>query len=45
MKHMAKRGKMAVEKWGYRAKSRKLGLKNHELSINLERQNGAKCRF
>ena len=45
MKHMSKRGKITIKSGVLGDKSRKLGLKNHEPSVKLERQNGAKCKF
>ena len=45
MKHMARKGKTAIKKWGFRGKSALLDMKNFELADKLERQNGAKCRF
>ena len=45
MKHMAKKDKIAVKKWGLGAKSGNLDVDNNELATKLERQNGAKCRL
>ena len=45
MKHMARKGKIAVKSGVLGAKSRYLGLKKYELATKLERLNGAKCRF
>ena len=45
MKHMARKGKIAVKSGVLGAKSGFLGVKNNGLTSNLERQNGAKCRF
>ena len=44
MKHMTKKGKIAVKKWGFGGKKGKLELKKYELATKLERLNGAKCR-
>ena len=41
---MAKKGKIAVKKWGFRGKRGKLELKKYELAAKIERLNGAKCR-
>ena len=43
MKNRAKKGKMAIKKWFFRAKSEFLALKNYEPATKLERQYGAKC--
>ena len=44
MKHMDRKGKIAVKSGVLGAKSAKLELKKYGLAIKLERQNGAKCR-
>ena len=44
MKHMAKKGKIAVKKWVLGAKSKFFDLKKYEVATKIERQNGAKCR-
>ena len=44
MKHMDRKGKIAVKKWSFRGKIVYLGVNNHGLASKLERQNGAKCR-
>ena len=41
---MAERGKMAIKKWGFRAKCRYLGEQNNGMPTKIERRNGAKCR-
>ena len=45
MKNMAEKGEIVVKKWVFRAKSRLLGFKKDEPATQIERQNGAKCRF
>ena len=44
MKHMSKKGKIAVKSRFLGAKYSFSGLKKYELATNLERQNGAKRR-
>ena len=44
MKNWAKKGKMVVESGVLGSKSGFWGYKNHGLTTNLERLNGAKCR-
>ena len=45
MKHMSKKGKIAVKSRVLGAKSESLELKKYELATTLESQNGAKCRL
>ena len=45
MKHMAKKGKIAAKKCFFVLKVGNLGVRKYGLATNLERQNGAKCRF
>ena len=47
MIHITKKGKIAAKKWVFRGggKSGYLELKKYEMAANLERLNGAKCRF
>ena len=42
---MAEKGKITAKKWVLGAKSGDLGVRKYGLATNLERQNGAKCRF
>ena len=42
---MAEKGKMDIKSGVLGAKSEFLGLKKYGLATNIERQNGAKCRF
>ena len=44
MKHMAKKGKIAVKKWVLGGQKQVFGLKKYEVATKIERQNGAKCR-
>ena len=44
MKHMARKGKIAVKSGVLGAKSGFLGAKNNEPAPKLGRLNGAKCR-
>ena len=45
MKHMAKKGKIAVKKWVFRVYKWVIGAKKHGLATKLERLNGTKCSF
>ena len=42
---MAEKGKMDIKSGVLGAKSEFLELKKYGLATNIERQNGAKCRF
>ena len=44
MKHMAKKGKIAVKSGVLGAKSKLLGLKKYEVATKIERLNGTKRR-
>ena len=45
MKKRAKRGKMAIKKWGFRGKMWVIGHEKLRVGDQLERLNGAKCRL